>query len=183
MHFLEFYVIEITQCELKCFYSKEMLVTTYQLILQLMIIDLQFTTPAWRAVIPTTHLTFTALQKTLGFTPPPPILTPGSWLREGKLLREWPQQEAEERRVRTDWAQGVSSEVVAREGDVSGPPTRVDPGPHYATLRGSPGWCTLTLQQQSFLRKIQSLLRYFVINFPRTCLPHEGYSGHLITWP
>ena len=71
-----------------------MLVTTYQLILQLMIIDLQFTTPAWRAVIPTTHLTFTALQKTLGFTPPPPILTPGSWLREGKLLREWPQQEA-----------------------------------------------------------------------------------------
>lgn len=71
-----------------------------------MIIDLQFTTPAWRAVIPTTHLTFTALQKTLGFTLPPAILTPGSWLREGKLLREWPRQEAEERRVRTDWAPG-----------------------------------------------------------------------------
>ena len=31
MHFLEFYVIEITKCELKCFYFKETLVTTYHI--------------------------------------------------------------------------------------------------------------------------------------------------------
>ena len=137
MRFLEFYVIEITQCELKCFYFKETLVTTQRI--DFAAYDLQLITPAWKAVIPTTPLTFTALQKILAFTPPVPILTPGSWLREGNLLRDWPQQEAEERRVRTDRVQGVPSEAVTGEGDVSGPPPRVDPWPHYAGCwRGPP---------------------------------------------
>lgn len=154
-----------------------------------MIIDLQFTTPAWKAVIPTSHLTFTALQKILAFTPPLPILIPGSWLREGKLLREWPQQEAEERRVRTDWVQGVSSEVVTGEGDVSDPPPRVDLGPITPAAGGAChplgfSWLVPTDSAATKLpEKDPKSPEIFVINFPRTRLPHEGYSSDLITWP
>ena len=115
------------------------------LILQLMIIALQMKTPAWKAVIPTTHLT---CSPPLRRSQPSHLLTPTftlGFLAQGGQPVKRMTTAGDRGEKSEDWVQGALGEVVTGESEEQGPAAEAGPWPYYTGCWQGPLPCRVLL--------------------------------------